>query len=246
MVENPDFHLLYERMNPYQRNQELKGLFDMLPDFGAIWPIRNVTGKGLSENLDFEQFLDFSKTYKERETHRLSSQTRGNLVSRLNALLPFGFTTDHCKAYIAREYEDFSKVGIGKSSLFGFTPQLEQWGEDLRWTHPEHGGMFVKDEAQVVDTSLYNRAVRSLVRSKAEQQRYEQASGLDFDSRKRIEEALDAYREKREISEELGKLGVDEAMAVSLAKNAKTRVDAERLILDGWRVAHIQGFGDEP
>lgn len=233
MVENPDFHLRYEKMSPHQRNQELRGLFDMLPDFNAV----NILGESTDGAVE---------TIEKSAEQRMTSPFAKSLKERLTQLLKFGFTTNASKAFISRRYDSYLREGITKKEINPHIPELELWGNALRWDLPENGGMFAENEARDIDKALYKHAVEDIVsnRNIAE----EVLKMIEGVSDKKFVDAARAFHErKRKLSDfELSLLSYEDRLTTVIVQyRAEEKLEDIRLI-ERWRGEHIERFGDEP
>lgn len=148
----------YQIMTPQQGNAEMRGLFEVLPDYSSNF--NSSYPKSSAVDSINQRIHDFSQNRKRRENSELNQ----DLTARIKTLLSFAEITDSFKSYINIKYTNYLGTGILKRDLEidGQVAMDSEIGTEdaiFQWINPENGGIFDQREARDIEAKAYNKEV---------------------------------------------------------------------------------------
>lgn len=229
----------YQAMTPQQRNAEMRGLFELLPDSSTVFSEENLEHIR-SRHLDVENFI----------AERRNSKFKLELTVRLRNLLSLAKITDSFKSYIFQWYARKQGLGVAKESSMGdisigdngvFNFKIEYTPNIFGWDHPETGGIFDDEAAKPIEIIAYKDAFKEELFLKKFN-----------DETRESEEQVRSRREKFRLEkllmsrEELDEVESIDKETRDATKKFLKKEERERRRIHKWRAEFIQRYGDEP
>ena len=240
--------------SPQALNRELKGIFNLLPDYNIFMADEGTYREDLSigrlvDTRTPEQFKQDFDNLEAQLRRRSRSEMRLTLKRRLSSLLGMSQLTTSARVYIERKFDKMTVVGIEREEYeeLPFATELQVYARMFQWDNPFSGGIFDPEQAPEIDRKLYLGAAESLIARERIGRAIEEDEVLR-ELRKEAEEAGREYkeREKTVSPEERSTMQKDEERAEALVNNILQRQKEEEELVRAWRNEYIQRYGDEP
>lgn len=225
----------YQIMTPQERNTEMKGVFELLPDFDAIF--ENGDPYGIEQRIKI----------------RKNSELVQDLTTRLKDLLSFAKITSSFKSYIIDRYDFYMEFGVTK----GLTEELEgkvfvsdsAWNRELfQWDNAGSGGIFDERVEKGIEVKAYNSAFREQLMFKNIDENIEKMNEGDEEFKEIIRSIVENSKlEKLFLSgEELEELAIKEKEEESAVEEILEKHQRKKELVMRWRDEFIERYGDEP
>lgn len=241
---------IYERFTPSQRNQELKSLYELLPDFQMYEMDEGeleVDSRGGVKIHDYENFLERIESLVDLEDKRKNSRLREILTDRLNSLLTFVDSTESLKHYIKSSFNNDFIFSIDRKSIPDHTSKWANYIRLYRWeTEPE--GLFNKDLVQEMEQEWYKSAVEEQFAKKEIEEFIDESIEDDSEFMGLINRVSKEYKDiKDEMTpEELEASLKNEQKAKEAYFALQKERELEISLVQRWRLEYIAKYNNEP
>lgn len=231
----------YQVMSPRERNAELKGLFDLLPDFDATFGEYDPKDPNIVKHI---QDIDDHITKRKNSTFSIG------IVVRLSSLLSFAKITHSFRSYILDDFADKREIGVTKTEkeeFMGMVFDSDSASSNMlfQWDDYESGGIFDEEQSRDIEARAYNQAFRQQLMLKRIDETGIDIATLKEMVRSRVDihdpEKLAALEEILDKDQRDGKKEKDRYIKGILKKEHRQK---ERVMQ--WRLEFIERYGNEP
>jgi hypothetical protein len=232
----------YQAMSPQERNAEIKGIFDLLPDFHGTFEHQEGIG-AIGKDAGFERINNLIERI-------VNSDFKKDLSLRLESLLSLAPITESFKIFIIDKFDEEFEYGITRSTdTIGdkiIPSSAEFYSSLFQWDSPENAGIFDKNPKKIE-----GNAYKNLVCFHLSSMQMAEKMGLTQENIKEMKKDAENEGQFFEIAEQfesgegLRKLEIAKEANYNL-KKILDKDQKRKELIERWKIEFKNLYGEEP